>query len=214
MCIRDSAYIFPSIHEHYHQSQVNVLTPNSTLFPLYHKNAKNGAIQIQLDAGDLLFVPPFWMHSVRSESASVSLSVLSPSPVEVSQQYLNSKEIRLPRRNRLEATMYYIQMLAANVITQTAFKKILRTGLARFSYIGNQICDKIVHEPIAFKNPSHQKRLRSTAVRQTRILHQILKQTKSRAIVATVLLNHIEFVIWNKGKLDVPTVLCHLLADS
>lgn len=41
-------------------------------------NAAKG-VEVVLGPGDLLYVPPYWMHRVTSQTFSASVSVLSPS---------------------------------------------------------------------------------------------------------------------------------------
>ena len=45
-------------------------------------SAASAAKEVVLEAGDVLYVPPFWAHRVTSLSTAVSLSVISPSPEE------------------------------------------------------------------------------------------------------------------------------------
>lgn len=81
-----SLYLFPALHPSYHQSQVGYLdvdSPLATTSPALHPQFKdNRAITVTLDPGDMLYIPPYWVHEVRSLDFAVSISVLSPSQEE------------------------------------------------------------------------------------------------------------------------------------
>lgn len=65
------------LHPSYHQSQINFTDPRRELaYPRF--NPAKG-IEAVLGPGDVLYVPPYWMHRVTSQTFSASVSVLSPS---------------------------------------------------------------------------------------------------------------------------------------
>lgn len=55
-----------------HFSRVDIEQPDLAQFPAY---ADAQGYEVVLEAGDTLYMPPFWWHQVYSESTSVSISV-------------------------------------------------------------------------------------------------------------------------------------------
>lgn len=64
-------YPYPSNSKFMHLSSVDVERPDLTAFPLYN-NATRTSFTIR--AGQMLFLPAFWWHHVRSEGVSISVS--------------------------------------------------------------------------------------------------------------------------------------------
>jgi hypothetical protein len=75
----ENLYLYPNLHLHYHQSQVDWAHPNSNLFPHFAQARPREAF---LYPGDLLFVPAFWPHRVESVDFSISISTMNPSVPE------------------------------------------------------------------------------------------------------------------------------------
>jgi oxalate decarboxylase/phosphoglucose isomerase-like protein (cupin superfamily) len=69
-------YLHPFAHPKDRQSEVNFENPNYKLFPNYRK-AK--AIEVTLEKGDVLYLPPYWFHRVESLDLSISVNVWSES---------------------------------------------------------------------------------------------------------------------------------------
>ena len=67
-------YMYPRVHPLWHKSRVNLRTPDLTRFPDF---AKSRALQVVLEPGDVLYVPPYTWHYVETFSPSVSLSTWS-----------------------------------------------------------------------------------------------------------------------------------------
>jgi hypothetical protein len=69
----DSAYLYsyPERTKYTHLSQVDLLHPDLERFPLY---ARATPIEVELEPGDVIFVPAFWWHFVRSLSISISIN--------------------------------------------------------------------------------------------------------------------------------------------
>ena len=64
--------LYPSVHPARRQSQIE-----------NHEDINVSSIKANLQSGDVLYVPPFWFHTVKSNSQhSVSLSTVSASQVE------------------------------------------------------------------------------------------------------------------------------------
>jgi hypothetical protein len=89
--------LFPNIHRSYRQSQISLERYNSSealrldfpsFFSSEHSNKngnKSGKLpvwEVLVQPGDVIYIPPFWLHRVESLTFSVSLSVLSPSLLE------------------------------------------------------------------------------------------------------------------------------------
>ena len=74
-----SVYLYPSLHPHYRQTQVDFETYRRDDFP---RTAGLNGRAVFLEPGDLMYVPPYWFHRVEALSLSVSLSILNPSEEE------------------------------------------------------------------------------------------------------------------------------------
>lgn len=68
---QDHAALYPS-QKISHFSRVDIERPDLSAFPDY---ARVQGYEAVLEAGDTLYLPPFWWHQVYSESTSVSISV-------------------------------------------------------------------------------------------------------------------------------------------
>jgi len=68
---QDHAALYPS-QKISHFSRVDIERPDLEAFPDY---ASAQGYEVVLEAGDTLYLPPFWWHQVYSESTSVSVSV-------------------------------------------------------------------------------------------------------------------------------------------
>lgn len=70
-------YPYPFLHPSHAQAQVNVSDFSETVnFPLV---AKVQAVEVTLEPGDLLYMPPLWFHHVESMSVSISVNVWTDS---------------------------------------------------------------------------------------------------------------------------------------
>ena len=79
----DRAYLHPRLHLRHRQAQVNLHDLDLARFPRA-ANLRSG-IQVDVSPGDVLWLPPLWLHQVESlhvdQGASISASVFSPSSV-------------------------------------------------------------------------------------------------------------------------------------
>jgi len=67
-----SVYLYPlPLGPHGHVSQVNFLRPDLDRFPMIEQAV---GMHLVLNPGDLLFIPAFWWHGVKSLSMSISLN--------------------------------------------------------------------------------------------------------------------------------------------
>ena len=71
--------LHPSTHPSRRQTRIQ-LVANGTLHGAYFRTR---ALQEVLAPGEILYVPPYWSHAVLSTDAGLSISVLSPSWLEV-----------------------------------------------------------------------------------------------------------------------------------
>ena len=67
-------HVYPRVHPLWHKSRINFRSPDLTNFPNF---AKSRALQVVLEPGDVLYVPPYTWHYVETLSPSVSLSTWS-----------------------------------------------------------------------------------------------------------------------------------------
>ncbi|KNC52228.1 transcription factor jumonji jmjC domain-containing protein [Thecamonas trahens ATCC 50062] len=70
-----SMHPYPRIHPLWHKSQVDFDAPDLATFPDFAPNTV--VYEAKLQAGDVLFVPPYWWHHVVSHAQSVSLASFS-----------------------------------------------------------------------------------------------------------------------------------------
>ena len=75
----DAVHPFPTLHASWAQAQVDLLAPNVTQFPRVEE-LEGKCMAITLQAGDLLFIPPYTLHHVHTLEASLSVSHHSYSP--------------------------------------------------------------------------------------------------------------------------------------
>ena len=66
-----SAYLYPRLHPAHRQAQVDPRRADRTRFPLL---ADLDFSRVTLTAGDVLFLPAFWLHQVEVDAASVSVN--------------------------------------------------------------------------------------------------------------------------------------------
>ncbi len=70
-------YPYPFLHPSHAQAQVNLSNPDALRdFPLA---AKTEAVEVVLEPGDLLYMPPLWFHHVESMELSISVNAWTDS---------------------------------------------------------------------------------------------------------------------------------------
>jgi hypothetical protein len=67
-------YQYPRVHPMWHKSRINFRDVNLNRFPSF---AKSRALQVTLEPGESLYIPPYTWHYVETLSPSVSLSTWS-----------------------------------------------------------------------------------------------------------------------------------------
>ena len=70
---------YPRLHPLWHKSRVDFEAPDARAPPCDTYN-QSEAIGVDVAAGDVLYIPPFWWHTVETISPSLSLSTLSRWP--------------------------------------------------------------------------------------------------------------------------------------
>eukprot|EP00029_Vermamoeba_vermiformis_P005465 TRINITY_DN1907_c0_g1_i1.p1 TRINITY_DN1907_c0_g1~~TRINITY_DN1907_c0_g1_i1.p1 ORF type:complete len:541 (+),score=140.45 TRINITY_DN1907_c0_g1_i1:113-1735(+) len=73
-------YMYPILHPYARQSQVNLETPDLTAFP---NITKARAVEAILEPGDVLYLPPYWIHHVTALNLSISINVWSDAEEQV-----------------------------------------------------------------------------------------------------------------------------------
>ncbi len=68
-------YLFPRIHPHFRRSQVNLDAIDADRFPSFSSEKVRGTVQVTLESGDALYIPPFWGHHVTNVDGGVSVNV-------------------------------------------------------------------------------------------------------------------------------------------
>jgi hypothetical protein len=64
-------YPFPTRSRLGHFSRVNIEQPNLVSFPKFHRARP---IECTLEPGEMLYIPPFWWHQVRSLDTAITLN--------------------------------------------------------------------------------------------------------------------------------------------
>ena len=67
-------YMYPRVHPMWHKSRVNFRNIDPQRFPLF---LKSQALQVTVEPGDMLYIPPYTWHYVETLTPSVSLSTWS-----------------------------------------------------------------------------------------------------------------------------------------
>ena len=70
----ESLYIYPRVHPLWHKSRINPTHPDPVSMRRF---SRSRPLQVELDPGDMLFVPPYTWHYVETLTPSVSLSTWS-----------------------------------------------------------------------------------------------------------------------------------------
>lgn len=73
-------YTYPVLHPHYHSAAVDLANPRADEYFEGFSAARGWRVTAR--PGDVLYVPPYHPHHVRSVGFAVSSSVVSPSPAE------------------------------------------------------------------------------------------------------------------------------------
>lgn len=106
-------YLYPSLHQHYHQSQVVFDQPDLSAFPHFPR-AK--PFQITLQPGDILYVPPFWIHRVQAHTFCASISVVTPSEEEAIYNNAFWMPVRLSRSWKPAIQVYAAKLYVTEIV--------------------------------------------------------------------------------------------------
>jgi hypothetical protein len=82
------SYAYPLLHPSYGQCQINLTAPDQTAYPASRPlHEQPDALIADLQPGDLLYLPPFWIHEVVTVAPSVSVNFWSDIPqTKISEQ--------------------------------------------------------------------------------------------------------------------------------
>ncbi len=73
-------YLYGFLHPHATKSQIDLLSLDSCRhFPRFMERALGKGMEVVVEAGDVLYIPPFWIHDVQTSQPSMSIAVWSPS---------------------------------------------------------------------------------------------------------------------------------------
>lgn len=103
-------YMYPRTHPHWHKSQVDFDAPDFEKFPLFRDVE---AYVANLVPGDVLHIPAYWWHHVRSQSRSVSLASWSQSGVFRKMRFgLYERQMHFDRiKDKQEKTAAFIKFI-------------------------------------------------------------------------------------------------------
>eukprot|EP00039_Didymoeca_costata_P000126 m.44209 g.44209 ORF g.44209 m.44209 type:complete len:515 (-) comp10068_c0_seq2:13-1557(-) len=101
MCIYPASHILPR------HSQVNMTHPDMKLCPQF---AQAQSITLQLNPGEMLYLPPNWFHHVETLTSSISINVWSPSLSREVLAYLRQRTKRedIQFKTPTEATFFIL----------------------------------------------------------------------------------------------------------
>ena len=66
--------VFPTTHPHSRQAQVHYDAPSESF------SSAVRAVTVDLQPGELLWLPAYWVHAVEALTPTVSVSVVAPTP--------------------------------------------------------------------------------------------------------------------------------------
>ena len=90
-------YPYPYLHPHHAQTQVNISNTNDTdKFPFITKAT---GIEITLDPGDLLYLPPLWFRHTETLDTSISVNIRTATEQKEIAQNIFSKDIPVWEEN-------------------------------------------------------------------------------------------------------------------
>lgn len=138
----DWLYPYPRTHPLWHKSQVDFQRPVRSVFPDYDR-ALSSALQVTLEPGDLLYIPPYWWHRVETLSSSASVSSWSTfSAVESNMSALyglsHQFDSLVEERGRVFALRLYLDMIVEKLYsdgdTPSVFHRLLATRYPRLRH--------------------------------------------------------------------------------
>jgi Cupin-like domain len=159
-------YMFPRIHPLWHKSQVDPINTPIEDFPMYtHIRPMIANVQ----PGDILYVPQYWWHQVRTLTPSVSLSTWSHDMTVYDHMgtlynYDHKFDTITNSTGKMYAVRTYIDLLVQRLVgtgsTRNYILNLLRTRYSRvgalfeWDYDDPSICEKHVHPDETGKIPT------------------------------------------------------------
>jgi hypothetical protein len=102
--------------------QVNLKEPDLERFPLY---AETTQLVVDLTPGEVLYLPPFWLHHVTALHSSVSVNSWCPGTL-----YRAGEELRLLAEGLIQPSWpEHVRTLALKAILDLLLKELRRPDL-------------------------------------------------------------------------------------
>ena len=126
-------YAYPVLHPHSSHSQVNLTRPRDSLFytqfPQINNTLKNILI-VDVERGDVLYIPPFWWHEVETLADSVSVNVWSESSCNKALNAIYALPIPIDDfwvpETLLWATELFLKTIVEKSLFVGAFSKLIK----------------------------------------------------------------------------------------
>eukprot|EP00732_Lithocolla_globosa_P002087 Lithocolla_globosa_v1_NODE_1252_length_2731_cov_28.184604.p1 type:complete len:453 gc:universal NODE_1252_length_2731_cov_28.184604:1273-2631(+) len=157
--------LYPTQHPYRRQSMLNI--ENATLRD--NKDDILGTmnpLQVTLEPGDLLYIPPFWFHHVYGFDASLSLNVWSKTIELKPVEEINQHHLSLGEEWDLKLSASVIRSFILQILKQinedfpellpdgSGHKKILRSLYRRFKLLPRKDFEKFTIEPVCTEEES------------------------------------------------------------
>ena len=106
--------LYPCLHQFYRQVHTNVLDADIA------KSLRTKPLEVVLNQGEVLYIPPYWFHCVITMETSISLNVWSNSEAFLTMENIFASSIPFEeewgRKKLLKALNYFIQLLTAAIV--------------------------------------------------------------------------------------------------
>lgn len=106
--------LYPCLHQFYRQVHTNVLDADIA------KSLRTKPLEVVLNQGEVLYIPPYWFHCVITMETSISLNVWSNSEAFLTMENVFASSIPFEeewgRKKLLKALNYFIRLLTAAIV--------------------------------------------------------------------------------------------------
>eukprot|EP01080_Neovahlkampfia_damariscottae_P012283 gene12283-5866_t len=198
-------YLHPFAHPKDRQSEVDFENPNKELFPLF-----GGArgIEVTIEKGDVLYIPPYWFHRVEAIDLSISVNVWSENKETIATPNLHMIGLppsidtvpHGPAKNiqRIKETVAYLRLLVREV-TEGSDTKFINDALLenRYKALYNTLkChDEFDHEKCPVNGSVDEDVLQEIRMHVQKISFEFDKLKKSHdGILDIILADYVEKV--------------------
>ncbi len=111
--------LYPSLHQFYRQVHLDVLSPE---MPLY---LKSKSLEVALNPGEVLYLPPYWFHCVISLETTISVNVWSNSDPFLQMEEIFAASIPFEEHwgtvTLLQSFNYFVKLLVSNIVSGEGF---------------------------------------------------------------------------------------------